>query len=149
MANNNNFEINNHQCIKEVNGKISIRAKNISPIHTMHERAILNVAQYSAGTALFNYWREGWCGYSSAEIKERVDGCVEKEITTRQIHAQKQFEKARKAVKRNWHLLEQVVINEIPLTKRGMGGHERKQLIYHFRRALNDVARCYGFLSEL
>lgn len=136
--------------VKIENGKISFQAKKVSPIHTMYERAILNVSQYSAGKALYQHWRDGchgWLGYASCQIRERVDGCgfKEREITTKHVHAQKEFLRAKKSAKKDWDLIDRVVINELPLTRKGMGGQERAKLIYCFRRGLNDIAKCYGF----
>lgn len=132
---------------KITDGKITFRASNVSPIHTMHERAILTTAQFSAGNAMRAHWVNGMIGYGSCEIKERVDGgAKEREYTTKQVHARRQFYCGKLAVRRDWDLINQVIINEIPLTRKGMSGQKRARLIYKFRLALNDIARCYGFM---
>ena len=130
-----------------IEGQPKARVNKVSPVHTMYERDILTIAQFSAAKKLYDCWILGWGEKGSCEIRERVDGGSKApEITTRQIHAMKEYEKGKKVSGKGWGLINQVVINEIPLTKRGMGGQERARLIYQFRYTLNDIARHYGFM---
>ena len=130
-----------------IEGQPRARVNKVSPIHTMYERDNLTVAQFSAGTELYRYWVTGWGEHGSCEIRERVDGGgKEVELTIKQIHAMREYAKGKKAAGKHWDIINQVIINEIPLTKRGMGGSERARLIWHFRRTLDDIARVYGFM---
>lgn len=132
---------------KIVNGKITFRRSDISPIDTMYNRGYLSIAQLSAGQELYRCYVEGFGEKNSYEPKERVDGGgKEKEVTTRQIHAMKKFEQGRKAAGKNWPIIDKVVINEIPMSCRGMNGHRISQLRYQLRRALDDIAKSYGFM---
>ncbi len=130
-----------------IEGQPKARVNQVSPVHTMHERDILTIAQFSAAKKLYDCWILGWGEKGSCEIRERVDGGSKApEMTTSQIHAIREYERGKKNAGKDWYLINQVVINEIPLTKRGMGGAERQRLIYQFRRTLDNIARCYGFM---
>ncbi len=130
-----------------ISGQPKARINTVSPIHTMYERDSLTLAQFSAGKKLYDCWVIGWGENGNCEVKERVDGGgKEKEITTSQLHAMREYDKGIKAAGKNRDLIDKVVLREISLTKRGMSGQERSRLIYHFRNALNDIARCYGFM---
>lgn len=132
-----------------VNGKISLRAKKIAPIYELYERGYLNISQFSAGVTLYQCFVDGWGENNSYEIKEIVDGGKKNnEITTRQIQAQEKFNLGKKALVKlkKWEIVNQVVINEIPPTRRGMGGHEIKMMMFHLRVALKELARVYGFI---
>ena len=128
-------------------GQPKARVNNVSPVHTMYERDNLTIAQFSAAKKLYDCWILGWGEKGSCEVRERVDGGSKtSEMTTSQLHAMQEYERGKKASGKNWPLINQVVINEIPLTKRGMGGQERAKLIYQFRRTLDNIARHYGFM---
>lgn len=130
-----------------VDGQPRARINKVSPIHTMYERNNLTIAQFSAGIELYKNWVNGWGEYHNCEVRERVDGGgKEVELTTKQIHAMREYAKGKKAAGKEWDIINQVVINEIPLTKRGMGGSERQRLMYQFRRALDNIAKSYGFI---
>lgn len=130
-----------------VEGQPRARVNKVSPIHTMFERDFLNAAQFSAGKKIHDCWIRAWCENGSCEVRERVDGASkERELSTGQIHAMKELERGLKAARKDSQLIKSVCIDEIPLTRKGMGGQERARLIYRFRRALNDIARCYGFM---
>ncbi len=130
-----------------LDGQPKARVNNVSPVHTMYERENLTIAQFSAAKKLYDCYVIGWGEKGSCEIRERVDGgSKQNELTTSQLHAMQEYEKGKRAAGKGWGLINQVVINEIPLTKRGMGGQERARLIYQFRYTLNDIARHYGFM---
>ena len=130
-----------------IEGQPKARVNQVSPVHTMYERDSLTIAQFSAAKKLYDCWVLGWGEKGSCEKRERVDGGSKtSEMTTSQIHAMREYEKGKKSSGKGWSLINQVVINEIPLTKRGMGGQERARLIYQFRYTLNDIARTYGFM---
>lgn len=130
-----------------VEGQPKARVDNVSPVHTMYERDNLTIAQFSAAKKLYDCWIIGWGEKGNCEIRERIDGgSKSSELTISQIHAMREYEKGKKAAGKGWPLINQVVINEVPLTKRGMGGQERARLIYQFRYTLNDIARDYGFM---
>lgn len=132
---------------KIIEGKLVLRRSDVSPIDNMYNRGFLSVAQFSAGQELYRCYVDGWGESNSYEVKERVDGGgKEKEITTSRIHAQQKFEKGKKAAGRQWDLIDRVVINEIPMSCRGMNGHRISQLRYQLRNTLDDIARCYGFM---
>ncbi len=131
-----------------VEGQPKARIKNISPVNTMYERGYLTVAQFSAANKLYNCWVSGWGEQGSCEVRERVDGgggCPE--ITAMQIHAMKEFERGKKALikLKQWDVINQVVINEIPATNKNTNGYRKQQLMYHLRRGLDELARVYGF----
>lgn len=132
--------------IKLIEGQPRAFVINVSPIHTMYERDILNNSQYSAGKKFNECYIIGWGEKNSYEIRERIDGgSKEIEMTTRQVHAIKEYNRGIKAAGKEKDLVIKVCIFETPLTKRGMGGEERRRAIYKFRRALDRMAECYGF----
>lgn len=129
-----------------VEGQPRARIKHVAPIYTMYERSLITLAQFSAGKKLYECYVTAWGSKSNYEVRERVDGGgKEPEITTRQIHCMKELNRGMKAAGRDKDLIESVCIDEIPLTRRGMGEHTRKRLIYEFRRGLTRVAEKYGF----
>lgn len=132
--------------IAVIEGQPRARVKKVSPLHTMYERSIITLAQFSAGKKLYECYVTAWGNKSNYEVRERVDGGSRvPEITTRQIHCIKELNRGMKASGRDRELIERVCIDEQSLTKKGMGGHERKILIYNFRRGLDRVAEKYGF----
>jgi hypothetical protein len=129
-----------------MDGQPTARRTNISPIHTMYERSVISIAQFSAGKKLYECYVSAWGNRGNYEIRERVDGGSKApELTTSQIHCMKELKRGMKAAGMDKELIEKVCINEQPLTRRGMGGYERNVLIYQFRRGLNRVAEVYGF----
>ena len=134
--------------ITTVDGQPKARVKNVSPVHTLYERESITLAQFSAAKKLYDCWILGWGENGSCEIRERVDGGGKSvEITTGQIHAMKEFERGRKALikLKQWDVIDQVVINEIPLTNKNTNGYRKQQMMYHLRRGLDELARVYGF----
>ena len=144
-----NNEVLKHKSLKItiVDGQPRARVKNVSPIDTMYNRGQLNIAQYSAGTTLYASYVKGWGNNNSYEIRERVDsGSRVPEMTTSQIYAMNQYATGIKAAGIEVKLVNSVVIQEIPLTKRGMSGHAIKQLKKRFSNTLNDIAKAYGYI---
>lgn len=134
--------------IKIVQNKLILRAVNIPPIETMYERGSVTIAQLSAANELYRCWVLGWGERGSCEIRERVDGGSKApEMTTKQVHAIKEFERGKKAmIKLNtWDIINQVVINEIFPTKKGMGETERRKIMFWLRQGLDELAKCYAF----
>lgn len=132
--------------ITTVDGQPRARRTHVSPVHTMYERGSLTIAQFSAGKRVYECFASAWGSKSNYEIRERVDGGSRSpEVTTSQIHSMQQLEKAKRHAKQDWNLIEKVCIDEIPPTKRGMGGHERRCILYALRRGLNRVAEVYGY----
>ncbi len=130
-----------------VEGQPRARVKNVSPIDTMYNRGQLDIAQYSAGTTLYASYVKGWGQNNSYEIRERVDGGSRApEMTTSQIHAMNQYATGIKAAGVEVKLINSVVLQENPLTKRGMNGHTIKQLKKRFSNTLSDIARAYGYI---
>lgn len=127
-------------------GQPRARVNKVSPIDTMYERSILTLAQFSAAKKLYNCWVLGWGERGSYEIREKVSGGgKDREITTSQLHAMREYKRGRSAANTLWEVVNQVVINEIPATHKTMGGYRKKQIIYQLKRALDDIARVYGF----
>lgn len=142
------FSINKRICAEEINGKISLRVKTVSPIHTMHERGQLTISQFSAGKKLYNCWIAGWGQNGSCEIHERVDGGgKDREYTTKQLHAMREFERGKEAMikLKTWDIVNRVVVNEISPTNKRTGETERKRVMFWLRKGLDDLARIYGF----
>ena len=133
--------------IKIVDGHLRARVRKISPLHTMYERGIIDVAQFSAGVKLHQSYVVGWHGYNNCEVRERVDGGGKiPEMTATQVQALNDYAKGMKAAKTEVRLIQQVVINELPLTQRGMSGGLIKQLRKRFNSTLHNMAKAYGYV---
>ena len=140
-------EILKHKGLKItlIDGQPKARVSKVSPVHTMYERGSITLSQFSAAKKLYECYITGWGDSGSCEIRERVDGCSqEKDITTRQIHAMREYARGKKACVFEWDFINKVVINEIPLTKRGDSERDRKLAFWHFRSGLNKLVKCYG-----
>ncbi len=132
--------------VEVVDSRIKLRRKTIAPVYSMYNRGALTMAQFSAGKRLYEHYGCAWGESSNYEPRERVDGgSKSQEVTTSQIHAMKQLEKAEKAAKKDWNLIKEICIDEKTLTKQGMGEHERRKRLYAFRRGLNRVAEVFGY----
>ena len=132
-----------------IEGQPRARVNKVSPIHTMYERDCLTLAQFSAGKKLYDCWIIGWGQGGGCEVKERVDGGgKEREITTSQLHAMKEFERGKKAMLKMklWNIINKVVINETSPTQKGTGGAERRRVMFWLRSGLDGLAREYGFM---
>lgn len=142
-------ELLKHKSLKItlIDGQPKARVSNVSPIHTMYERGNLTIAQFSAAKKLYECFIAGWGENGSYEIRERVDGSgKELELTERQLHCMKEYQKGIKAAGKEKKLIDHVIIQEIPLTSRMTPTQERVRLRYRLRWALDDIARVYGFM---
>lgn len=142
-------ELLNHRGIKItiVDGQPRARINTVSPVHTMYERGVLNIGQFSAAKEFYRHWVTGWGMSNDYSIKERVDGGAKnRELTTKQIHSMREFERGKKAMIKlgTWDVMNKVVIDEIAATKKGMGCTERKKIMFWLRKGLDDLARVYG-----
>lgn len=142
-------ELLKHKSIKItiVDGQPKARVSNIAPIHTMYERGSLTMAQFSAGTKLYECFIRGYGERSSCEIRERVDGGGRApEITTSQIQAMNEYARGIKAASIDVKLINRVVLHEQPLTSKGDSGYKRSQLAKALKRGLTNIAITYGFM---
>lgn len=142
-------ELLKHKSLKItlVGGQPKARISNIAPIHTMYERGSLTIAQFSAGKKLYECFVVGWGEKGSYEIRERVDGGgKELELTERQLHCMKEYQRGIKAAGKEKKLIDRVVIQEISMTSRKTPTQERVRLRYRLRWALDNIARAYGFM---
>lgn len=133
-----------------VEGQQRARVSNISPIESMYDRGYLSLAQYDAGKQLYEYWVMAWGENHSYEVRERVDGSTkEREISTRQIHAMKQYERGMRACKHEKVLVEQVILQEISINaKDARNGYRRAQLMFRLKQTLDILADVYGCIAK-
>lgn len=130
-----------------VDGKIKFRKRDISPIQTMYDREYLTIAQFSGAQELYRCFVDGFGENSSCEIHERVDGGgKEREMTTKQVNAIQKYRRGVKAAAKEWHLINDVVINEKSATNKNTNGYRKQQILYRLRRTLDNIAREYGFM---
>ncbi len=133
--------------ITVVEGQPRARISNIAPIHTMFEKGFINIAQFSAGTTLYESYVRGWGNNNSYEIRERVDGGGRApEMTTSQIQAMNQYATGIKAASMDVKIINKVVLQEQSLTDKGDSGYKRSQLSKALKRGLTNIAMAYGYI---
>ena len=136
-----------HELERDVtDGTLIAKVRNVSPIHTMYKREQITLAQFSAGKYMRECFVKGFVGIKSLQITERIDGgCKVPEMTDSQVHAMHQYLRGLAAAGLEKDLIADVCCWEKSLTRRGMNGAAIAKLRFRFSKALDSVAKQFGF----
>ena len=131
---------------KTVEGQPRTTVKNISPIQNYRNKKDIDASQLAAGEKLYNSYIGGWVGFGNCEYREPVDGGGKApDMTTRQVHAQREYARGWQAVGEYYQLVGKVVMQEQPISSLTTNQRKRKKMKGQLREALTNVAKVYGY----
>lgn len=135
-------------CTILINGQPRTSVRYISPVVAYHNRKDLDIAERSAGEAIYRFYVTGWVGNTSFEVKERLDGGGKKpEITHKQVAAQRQYEAAKRLLdKEAFDLVHRVCVDEYYISDLYQHWYTRKKAKKLLRESLQKIAKLYGYL---
>lgn len=115
--------------------------------HPMLRRKQITPEQFFAADKLRNDYETGIVGYTSYEIKERVQGGRDFEPSSMQIDCKRAYYRAVDSLTQSEKsLVIHVVINDKTPTSRIQKSSVNRKKMKEFKQALNSLAKHYGYL---
>ena len=134
--------------VQEIVNKTKVaRCTSPTSYHPMYRRKQISLEQFYAADKLRCDYENGIVGFTSYEIKERVQGGKDHEISTRQLDHKRAFYKARASLNlTEKSIILHVIINDKPPTSRTQKSTDNRRKMKEFKQALTTLARHYGYL---
>ena len=134
--------------VQEIVDKTRVaRCTSPTVYHPMLRRKQITLEQFYAADKLRCDYETGIVGFTSYEIKERVQGGKDHEISLRQLDHKKAYYKAvEKLDLTEKSIILHVIINDKPPTSRTQKSTDNRRKSKEFKQALNTLAKHYGYL---
>ena len=134
--------------VQEIVDKTKVaRCTSPTSYHPMYRRKQITLEQFYAADKLRNDYENGIVGFTSYEIKERVSGGKDHEISIRQLDHKKAYYKALDSLTLvEKSIVLHVVVNDRSPTKRTQKSTINRRKMKEFKQALTSLAQHYGYL---
>lgn len=131
---------------KIVEGQPRTSVRKISPLDYYYNREQLDSAQLAAGKKLYQCYVTAHVGFNDSSPKERIQGGLKHmEITEKQVHAAREYDKGREAAGLYWDIVDIVCLRERFISSLGKDWRNRKSIKERLLQGLDKVAVAYGF----
>ena len=131
-----------------IDGQPRTQVKHKPPIETYYNRKAIDIAERSAGEAIYRYFTAGFVGQNSCEYREPVQGGGKETMTERQVAAQQQYKKGIKAIEHDnelVYLVRKVCIDECFITELYKHWYTKKKAKAKLRQGLQLIAKVYHY----
>ena len=135
--------------VEEIIDKVKVaRCTSPTAFHPMYRRKQITLEQFYAADKLRCDYESGIVGYTSYEVKERVSGGKDHEISLRQLDHKRAYYKAIDKLS----LIEKsialhVIINDKSPTSGTQKSTDNRRKMKEFKQALTSLARHYEYIK--